>query len=306
LHLGNRWEGIEVAYQAAAGDRLRSLCGRLGVVPCSRGHVVPPDPPPGLRVPPPPPPPVRGQKGSASWLPTIRPGRGDTAHGSPHQKRPRAAASKETLPAGQAGILPVRASPPPPPAPPARAPGAPTPKPCGGSAAPNLARCDDSQMETSTDTGGRKRGAAGPATLASPAMDLEETEGEPDICMHVPVEGGPLQALTVVTVESSSEEASEPGDQPTATSTSQGEAAGPVDSLPNRPMPQVALGGSPTSPADSSSGTESSSESSTRLAPAVSPGLARPPDPPTPCPPSSSSVTASYSPSPISIDPNEL
>ena len=41
LHLGNRWEGLEAAYQAAAGDRPRRLCGRLGVVPCSRGRAAP-------------------------------------------------------------------------------------------------------------------------------------------------------------------------------------------------------------------------------------------------------------------------
>ena len=161
-------------------------------------------------------------------------------------------------------------------------------------------------METTLGSGGRKRGAAGPAALASPAMDLEETEGEPDVCMHVPVESGPSQAPPVVTIESSSDEAPDPSDQPTAASASQGKAVCPVDSLPNSPMPQVALGEAPTSPADSSSGSESSSESSTRPAPGVSPRLARPPVPPDPSPPASSSAYASYSPSPISIDLNEL
>ena len=61
-------------------------------------------------------------------------------------------------------------------------------------------------METPLSSGGRKRGAAGPDALASPAMDLEETEGEPDVCVHVPLESGPSQALTVVEVESSSED----------------------------------------------------------------------------------------------------
>ena len=166
----------------------------------------------------------------------------------------------------------------------------------------DLALHDDGHMETPLSSGGRKRGAA----LASPAMDLEETEGEPDVCMHVPLESGPSQALTVVEVESSSEEAPEPCDQPTAEPAPQGEAVVPVDSPPNSPTLQVASGAAPTSPAESSSGSESSLESSTRLAPAVSPGPARPPDPPAPSPPSSSSVSASYSPSPISIDPNEL
>ena len=205
-------------------------------------------------------------------------------------------------------MLPLRAAsfPPPPPAPPARSAGAAATEPYRGPATSDPVLNDASRMETPLSSAGRKRGAAGPAALASPAMDLEETEGEPDVCMRAPLESGPSQALTVVEVESSSEEALEPRDQPTAEPASQGDAAVSVDSPPSSPVLQVASGEAPTSPADSSSGSESSSESCTRLAPAVSPGPARPPDPPAPSPPSSSSVSASYSPSPISIDPNEL
>ena len=238
----------------------------------------------------------------------MRPGRGDAAQGSPHQKRPRAAASRETLPSGRAGILPFRAAsfPPPPPAPPARSAGAATTKPYRGPATSDLVLNDDGCMETPLSSAGRKRGAAGPAALASPAMDLEETEGEPDVCTRAPLESGPSQALTVVEVESSSEEAPEPRDQPTAEPASPGDAAVSADSPPASPALQVANGEAPTSPAASSTGSESSSESSTRLAPVVSPGPARPPDPPAPSPPSRSAGSASYSPSPLSLDPNEL
>ena len=168
-------------------------------------------------------------------------------------------------------------------------------------AASALALRGNDRMETTPGSGGRKRGAVGPAALASPAMDLEETEGEPDVCMYVSVESGPSQALPVVTIESSSDEAPDPSGQLSAASASQ-EKAG----LPNSPMPQVPLGEAPTSPADSSSGSDSSSESSTRQVPGVPPRPACPPAPPAPCPPSSSSAYASYSPSPISIDLNEL
>ena len=179
-------------------------------------------------------------------------------------------------------------------------------EPCLGPAASDPLLNNDGSMKTPLSLTGRKRGAAGPAVLASPAMDLEETEGEPDVCMHAPVEGGPSHALTVVEVESSSEEASVSHDQPWGEPTSQGDAAVSVGSPSASPVMLVASGEAPTSLATSSTGSESSSESSTCLAPAVSPGPVRPPDPPAPGPPSSSSVSASYSPSPISIDPNEL
>ena len=159
-------------------------------------------------------------------------------------------------------------------------------------------------METTPGSGGRKRGAVGPAVLASPAMDMEETEGEPDVHMHVSVDSGPLQA-PVVTIESSSDEAPDSRGQLMTVSISQEQAACPVDGLPNSPMPQVALE-APTSPADSSSGSDSSSESSSRPVPGVSPRPTCPPVPPAPCPPASSSVSASYSPTPHTIDRHEL
>ena len=161
-------------------------------------------------------------------------------------------------------------------------------------------------MEATPSSGGRKRGAVGPAALASPAMELEEAEGDADVHMSVPLGSGPLQAMPVVTIESSSDEAPEPSDLPTTASVSQGKVASPVNGVPNSPMPQVAFGEAPTSPADSPSESGSSSGSSTSQAPEVSPCPARPPAPPAPCPPSSSSACASYSPSPVSIDMDEL
>ena len=235
----------------------------------------------------------------------MRPGRSDAAHGLPHQKRPRAAVAKESLTPGRAGTRPVGPNPPPPPPPPARPLGSTTREPCPSLPASALALRGDDRVETTPGSGGRKRGAVGPAALASPAMDLEETEGEPDVCMYVPVESGPSQALPVVTIESSSDETPDPSGQRSAASASQEKAVLSVGGLPNSPMPQVPLGEAPTSPADSSSGSDSSSESSTRQVPGTS-RPACPPAPPAPSPPSSSSACASYSPSPISIDLNEL
>ena len=185
------------------------------------------------------------------------------------------------MPSGRAGMSPLRADslPPPPPAPPACAVGADTMEPCLGPAASDPLLNDDGSMETPLSLTGRKRGAAGPAVLASPAMDLEETEEEPDVCMRAPVEGVPSHALTVVEVESSSEEASDSHDQPCGEPTSQGDAAASVGSPSASPVMLVASGEAPTSPATSSTGSESSSESSACLAPAVSPGPGRPPRP---------------------------